>query len=235
MITRLFGKLNKSHLIRNFSAATNAGYKDYYQVLGVTNEATQEEIKEAYKAKANELHPDFNNQGSTLSDSEAITRFQDLAEAFAVLSDPSKRKQFEADNKNRPEILLNKIRKVKQTRAKDGSQDGTSVYDVNEYGRKFKEDLKKERAKFNVSQFSTYKGGVPKYGAGRIRGEAWKEPGGFHYGLEHDDVRRPFNSELNVEQSREQGFNHAMLSKRNLILRQGNGRETRRREWIGED
>lgn len=64
--------------------------KDYYEILGVSREATAEEIKRAYRRLAREHHPDVNQ-----SDPEAEERFKALGEAYAVLSDPEKRRHFD--------------------------------------------------------------------------------------------------------------------------------------------
>ena len=64
-------------------------YKDYYAVLGVPKTASQAEIKKAYRKLARELHPDTNK------DPAAERRFKDANEAHAVLSDPTRRKQYD--------------------------------------------------------------------------------------------------------------------------------------------
>jgi curved DNA-binding protein len=66
-------------------------YKDYYAVLGVPRTASQTEIKKAYRKLAREHHPDA-KPGDTASE----RRFKDVNEANAVLSDPEKRKQYDA-------------------------------------------------------------------------------------------------------------------------------------------
>jgi len=66
-------------------------YKDYYAVLGVPKTATQTEIKKAYRKLAREHHPD-----AKPGDAASERRFKDVNEANAVLSDPEKRKQYDA-------------------------------------------------------------------------------------------------------------------------------------------
>jgi curved DNA-binding protein len=66
-------------------------YKDYYAVLGLPRTASQTEIKKAYRKLAREHHPDA-RPGDTASE----RRFKDVNEAHAVLSDPEKRKQYDA-------------------------------------------------------------------------------------------------------------------------------------------
>lgn len=64
---------------------------DYYEILGVSKDANQSEIKRAYRRLAREYHPDVNS-GSE----EAQEKFKKISEAYAVLSDPSKRRQYDA-------------------------------------------------------------------------------------------------------------------------------------------
>ncbi|MER3536822.1 MAG: molecular chaperone DnaJ [Thermus sp.] len=63
--------------------------KDYYAILGVPRNATQEEIKRAYKRLPRQYHPDVNKSP------EAEERFKEINEAYAVLSDPEKRRIYD--------------------------------------------------------------------------------------------------------------------------------------------
>jgi len=65
-------------------------YKDYYKVLDVDKNATQKEIKSAYRKLAREHHPDVNPD-----DPDAQERFKDINEAYQVLGDPEKRKKYD--------------------------------------------------------------------------------------------------------------------------------------------
>lgn len=70
-------------------------YIDYYKALGVERNATDEEIKKAYRKLARKHHPDLNP-----NDKEAHLRFQQINEANEVLSDPEKRKKYDAYGEN---------------------------------------------------------------------------------------------------------------------------------------
>lgn len=65
-------------------------YKDYYKILGVSKQASQEEIKKAYRKLAVKYHPD-KNQG----DKQSEERFKEISEAYEVLRNPEKRKKYD--------------------------------------------------------------------------------------------------------------------------------------------
>ena len=64
--------------------------RDFYEVLGVPRNASQEEIQRAYRRLARTYHPDLNK------DPEAEERFKDISEAYSVLSDPQTRERYDA-------------------------------------------------------------------------------------------------------------------------------------------
>ena len=63
--------------------------KDYYEILGVPRDASQEEIKRAYRRLAKKYHPDVAKDGGSAE------KFKEIAEAYEVLSDPEKRAQYD--------------------------------------------------------------------------------------------------------------------------------------------
>ncbi len=64
--------------------------RDYYDILGVDEDASDKEIKKAYRKKAMEYHPDRNPD-----DPEAEQKFKEASEAYEVLSDPEKRQRYD--------------------------------------------------------------------------------------------------------------------------------------------
>ncbi|MBK1990409.1 J domain-containing protein [Sphaerospermopsis aphanizomenoides BCCUSP55] len=65
-------------------------FRDYYEILGVTKEASSEEIKKVYRRLARQYHPDLNP-----GNKEAEEKFKTIGEAYEILSDPSRRSQYD--------------------------------------------------------------------------------------------------------------------------------------------
>ncbi len=69
-------------------------YKDYYDIMGVSRDASQEDIKKAYRRLARKYHPDVS------SEPEAEARFKEIGEAYEVLKDPEKRAAYDKLGRN---------------------------------------------------------------------------------------------------------------------------------------
>jgi len=78
--------------------------KDYYEVLGVSKEAGEKDIKSAYRKLAMKYHPDKSDEP------DAEDRFKEISEAYAVLSDPDKRQQY--DQFGHAESTVNTLKKT---------------------------------------------------------------------------------------------------------------------------
>jgi curved DNA-binding protein len=106
-------------------------YIDYYKVLGLDKNATQDDIKKAYRKLARKHHPDLNP-----NDKEAHKKFQQINEANEVLSDPEKRKKYDQYGKD-------------WQHAEQFEQARQSQQRPNNFGERFSED-------FSDSDFSDF-------------------------------------------------------------------------------
>ncbi|MBT8444652.1 MAG: DnaJ domain-containing protein, partial [Gammaproteobacteria bacterium] len=69
-------------------------FRDYYDIMGVARDATQDDIKRSYRKLARKYHPDVSD------DPDAETRFKEVGEAYEVLKDPEKRAAYDQLGKN---------------------------------------------------------------------------------------------------------------------------------------
>ena len=97
--------------------------KDLYEILGVPSNATENEIKRAYRKLARKYHPDVNP-----GDKEAEDRFKEISEAYDILSDPKRRREYDE--------LRRAAKDVRFT-----TSDGTSAYDFTDFEVRFGRDL----------------------------------------------------------------------------------------------
>lgn len=75
---------------RNISTSSTLSQKDYYKILGVAKNSSAKEIKKAYYQLAKKYHPDTNKD-----DPNASKKFQEVSEAYEILSDDTKRQEFD--------------------------------------------------------------------------------------------------------------------------------------------
>ena len=79
---------------------TSIDNTDYWSLLGLSPDSSPEQLKRAFRREARKWHPDLN-----VNDLHAEERFKLVNEAYAVLSDPRKRKQWEEYTKNNNELF----------------------------------------------------------------------------------------------------------------------------------
>ncbi len=98
---------------------------DYYKILGIEKNATEEDIKKAYRKLARKLHPDLNP-----NDKEAQKKFQQVNEANEVLSDPVKRKKYDQYGKDWQHA--EQFEQQRQSRQQQGGQQfsGSQYFDT---------------------------------------------------------------------------------------------------------
>ena len=80
----------------------DAPLPDYYRTLGVTATATSSEIKEAYKRRSLKTHPDRFPNATAAERQRYTQKFQTLADAYYVLSDTDRRREYDQLKRSRP-------------------------------------------------------------------------------------------------------------------------------------
>lgn len=90
--------------------------KNLYQILGVTKDATMDQIKSAYRKLAKKYHPDVHP-----GDEECEKKFQEITEAYSILSDENKRKKYDASFSDAQNAQENR----QETRERKTQQTGT--------------------------------------------------------------------------------------------------------------
>src|SRR5882724_5323732 len=102
---------------------------DYYKILGVDKNASQEDIKKAYRKLARKLHPDLNP-----NDKEAHKKFQQINEANEVLNDPEKRKKYDQYGKDwRHAEQFEQARQSQQGPHRHGTETFAGDFDNSEF------------------------------------------------------------------------------------------------------
>ena len=122
--------------------------KTYYEILDVDKKASQREIKSAYRRLALRYHPDKNNL------LEAEEMFKEIAEAYSVLSDPIKRKQYDIDNEPRNIMLRreqeNRWQIIREQKQRD-ARTNRILWDFNLYQeQEYIKDKQRENESMNI-------------------------------------------------------------------------------------
>ncbi len=126
-------------------------FKDYYKILGVSQNATEEEIKKKYRKLAMLFHPD-RNQG----DKQAEAKFKEIAEAYDVLSDDQKRTEFNNLLGHRNRTYTNRTNNQNKSYTSDFKNpytNKTNKYQTDDTIENVWKDFKKD---FKGSQFSEF-------------------------------------------------------------------------------
>ena len=135
-------------LSRAFSTAAS----NYYDVLGVTQNATIDQIKSAYRGLAKQYHPDM-----VSADDE---RFRMITEAYSVLVNLETRVRYDM---TRQSMSVSEVEKIlNRAREKDGLMKHADLYQPHEYGYERLKELAAQRKKYNIDKFNKYRGGVPQ-------------------------------------------------------------------------
>ncbi|WP_160685642.1 DnaJ domain-containing protein [Clostridium sp. C2-6-12] len=135
--------------------------KDYYKILGIPMTATGAEIKKAFRSLAKKYHPDRNPD-----DKEALRKFQEVNEAYEVLSNEDSRNKYNNERSNNKENNSNKETKSRNNKSDNNKkyQDkGESIENLNKYFESFfgfdaksnninKDKLKKEKNPIDTSK-----------------------------------------------------------------------------------
>lgn len=136
-------------------------YIDYYNILGINKDATQDEIKKAYRKLARKYHPDLNHNDPT-----AKEKFQAINEANEVLSDPEKRKKYDAYGENwKHADEFEEQRKAYEEAQRQGNASGRQTYWYSTDGTHFSHGGANDSgfSDFFEELFGHYSGGSKHY------------------------------------------------------------------------
>lgn len=119
-------------------------FKDYYQILEITQQASLDEIKQAYRTASKKWHPDVNPGKDTTQ------MMQNINEAYAILKDEAKRKRYDAEY-----VLFNQRKTEYRQTVETQSTENDWSYDYDIKDENLKEDIKTARqyAKDLVDEF----------------------------------------------------------------------------------
>jgi len=116
---------------------------DYYRILEITEQADEEQIKQAYRRLAKKYHPDLNPDNP-----EAEEKFKNIAKAYEILSDTIKRKAY--DSTRRPPVIYGNLERSKSTGSQSERKNAKRA--KAEYSKKEHDKNKPGRSSSNVCQ-----------------------------------------------------------------------------------
>ncbi|MFP4132873.1 MAG: DnaJ C-terminal domain-containing protein [Halothece sp.] len=136
-------------------------FKDYYSILGINKNASESDIKKAYRRLALKYHPDRNP-----NDKEAENRFKEISEAYEVLSDPEKRQKYDQFGQYWQQADQFQQRGGPRTRTTTtGFSTDMGSFDFSQYGS-FEEFVDELLGRFNTGGRTRYKYQASPGGAG---------------------------------------------------------------------
>jgi len=142
-------------------------FKDYYSILGINKNASESDIKKAYRKLALKYHPDRNP-----NDKEAENRFKEVSEAYEVLSDPEKRKKYDQFGQYWQQADQFQQRGGRTRTTTTGFGNDMGGFDFSQYGS-FEEFIDELLGRFNTTggtrtryKYQTSPGGFSDFGSG---------------------------------------------------------------------
>ena len=155
--------------------------RDFYEVLGIKREADQKDVRSAYRKLAFEYHPDRNKDNL-----DAAAKMKEINESYAVISDPEKRRKYDALRQTYGSSAGNRFR---QTHSEQDIFRGSDIQQIFEelsraFGLRGFDDIFKESygTRYHTFEFkrSGAFGSAFVAGAGKSRGNRQTFPGGKH-------------------------------------------------------
>ncbi|ETE60270.1 hypothetical protein L345_13988, partial [Ophiophagus hannah] len=133
--------------------------KDYYKILGVDKNASEDEIKKAYRKRALMHHPDRHSGASAEIQKEEEKKFKEVGEAFTILSDPKKKARYDSGQDLEEDGMNMGVREVdrkttnakieKRSRGFDYTYEKSTLFSANNLKLQVSKGLSKE---FHINQ-----------------------------------------------------------------------------------
>lgn len=162
--------------------AVKTAKRDYYEVLGVRRDAEEKEIKHAYRKLAKQYHPDTN-----AGDRNAEQRFKEATEAYEILSDPEKRKQYDRFGFDEDDFFENLFGggfgRRREQRGRDLESELTISFEEAAFGCKKNIRLS---GSFDQQLEVTIPAGIEEGQSVRLKGKGY--PGSSFYGTQNGDL-----------------------------------------------